>query len=115
MNKLIKRVTIQKENTRYVFDDEVGSDGKHYYFVTTWQCMSTGAGVHQSATTKERGNALYQKSIRDGFKRFRNEREVSWYATRENNTGYPEEWITEGIYFVPIQSRGITYPDPWKA
>ncbi len=75
------------------------------YSVTHERMMTFGSSESTEITTREKGNELYKKLIADGFHRFRKYKEVSWYATRENNTPYEETWITEGIYLVPIASR----------
>lgn len=81
-------VIIQKENIRYTFIQE-----EH------------GSTVSFENTTREKGNELYKKLMADGFKRFRDISEVTWYATSENNTPYEEKWKIEGRYLIPIKSR----------
>ena len=113
----MKCTVIQKDRTRYTFivDEyymEIGGiggkripTGKPRYSVHVEKCLTTGASLTMNDTTKEKGNQLYMELISKGFKQFRNGREVSWYATIENNTPYDEEWATDGKYLVPIKSR----------
>lgn len=105
---------IQKDRTRYTFI--VGEyytvigckripSGKPRYSVHVEQLLTSGGSLVMNDTTKEAGNRLYKELIAKGYKQFRNAREVSWYATIENNTPYDEEWSTEGKYLIPIRSR----------
>lgn len=108
---MTKITVLQKDSDRYtfIFDDSRPEDtnlctcGRHR--ISHEHMMTFGAGQTTENTTKERGNAFYKELIQKGFHRFRKLSEVSWYATRENNTPYEETWITEGIYLVPIASR----------
>ena len=108
---------IQKDRTRYTFIvgefyTEIGSKRiptcKPRYSVRVEELLTTGGSLIMNDTTKEKGNQLYKELISKGFKQFRNAREVSWYATIENNTPYDEEWTTEGKYLIPIKSRSLT-------
>lgn len=103
---MAKITVLQKENNRYafIFDDSRESSSCGRYRIERRTLLSTGATAYTENTTKEDGNALYRELISNGFYRFRSVREVSWYATCPNNTPRKEEWKTEGIYLVPIQS-----------
>lgn len=94
------RVIIQKEDTRYTFSQ---SNGR--YCIITEKMFQVGGSMSFRYVSKEEGNRFYLESMAEGFKRFRNIYEVSWYATRENNTPYAEEWIVDGNYLIPIKSR----------
>ena len=105
---------IQKGKTRYTFiKDEYYTliwgrripSGKPRYSVHIEQVLTTGGSLIMEETTKEKGNRLYLELIAKGYKQFRNAREISWYATIENNTPYEEEWTTDGKYLVPIKSQ----------
>ena len=98
---------IQKDTTRYVFSTNKTESGAVYYTIDTEECLFTGSSFSRRAVTKEEGNRFYLERMAKGFKRFRNAREVSWYATIPNNTPYEEEWTTSGQYLVPIRSRSI--------
>ena len=67
--------------------------------------MVFGAEQHTEYISEEQFKEEYANLISRGYKQFRNPREVSWYATRENNTPYEETWIIEGDYLIPIASR----------
>lgn len=103
-----KVTVLQKGNDRYTF--RAGSisydpNAPEIYSVTREHLMTTGSSEYTEITTKDKGNALYKKLIADGFHRFRSYKDVSWYATCENNTPYEEVWKTEGIYLIPVVSR----------
>jgi hypothetical protein len=105
-------VIIQNEDTRITFRQD-----RNRYEVVTEQNGFGGSSVHISGSTRDAGNKLYAKCMKNGFKRFRDIKEVSWYATSYNNTPYKEEWRVEGNYLIPICSRGITYTEEnpiWK-
>lgn len=97
-------IVIQKDHSRYTF---IQSDTAPKYSIHIEQlCISgLGSSLCFEYPTKERGNELYKKLMADGFKKFRNMNEVSWYATVENNTPYDEEWKVEGQYLIPVNSR----------
>lgn len=111
---------LQKGRTRYTFIvgeyyTEIGGiggaripSGKPRYSVHIEQMLTSGSSFIMNDTTKEAGNSLYKELISKGFKQFRNAREVSWYATIENNTPFDEEWTTEGKYLIPIKSRVLS-------
>ena len=99
---------IQKDRTRYTFIASQYSGGNPRYSIHTEQCLIGGGCLSMRDTTKEEGNRFYTEMIAKGFKQFRNAREVSWYATVENNTPYEEEWKIEGKYLVPIKSQVLS-------
>ena len=96
-----KVTTIQKGNVRYTF--KAYDNGK--CFIETEQNLTTGASLFWRTVSAEHGNEFYKRAMAEGFRRFRNINEVSWYATKDNNTPYEEEWVTDGIYLVPVKSR----------
>ena len=105
---------IQKGRTRYTFiSGEWYMDcgfkriptGKPRYSIQCERLLATGASMNTNETTKEKGNQFYLDLISKGFKQFRNAREVSWYATIENNSPFEEEWTTDGKFLIPIKSR----------
>ena len=109
-------VIIQKENIRYTFIQEehgstltpwgyIGEIKQYYKIKREYLLCAGGSTVSFENTTREKGNELYKKLMADGFKRFRDISEVTWYATSENNTPYEEEWKIEGRYLIPIKSR----------
>lgn len=110
---------IQKGRTRYTFIAgsyymEIGGMGgkriptSPRYSIHTEQLLTTGGSLTMRDVTKEEGNKFYLDCLAKGFHQFRNAREVSWYATIENNSPYEEEWTIEGKYLVPIKSRSIS-------
>lgn len=109
--KIVNVVVLQKDNSRYSFIQEENECGAKYYKIVSATCLFCGETHHTEYTTKERGNEKYNRLLQKGFKKFRNVREVSWYATVENNTPYKEAWEIEGDYLIPICSRGITYTE----
>ena len=96
-------VVIQKDSTRYVmFESHYKSEE---IFVESRYASEFGETVRHEYVSRKKANELYVEMINKGFKRFRNIHEVSWYATRKNNTPFEEKWKTEGIWFIPIKSR----------
>lgn len=66
--------------------------------------MHIGSSLHYEYMSRDEANKLYVDMISKGFKRFRNVREVSWYATADKDTYIPSsepKWKTEGIWFIP--------------
>lgn len=102
---MTKITTLQKARTRYIFINHTYSNGEPRYTIQCEKLLITGSSLTSREVRKEEGNAFYKKLIEMGFKQFRNVKEVSWYATIENNTPYEEEWTTEGKYLIPIKSR----------
>lgn len=107
----MKTQVIQKGKVRYTFIPN--KDGGLH----TLQCdqkMYLGDARYDKQVTTEQGNAIFKDMIiNHGFKLFRSLHEVSWYATTENNTPYEEEWITQGIYLVPVNSHSVDSQD-WE-
>lgn len=99
-DRIIKVTVIQKDSTRYKF-----TRYEKRCEVEVQQMGIFGASVSSRYVSPEAGNTLYKELMAKGFKRFRNVREVSWYATRPNNTEYEETWKVEGDYLVPVVSR----------
>lgn len=100
-------ITIQKDSTRYSFYTKRTNTGDPIYCIQTEQMYSLGASLSYQYVTKDNGNQFYKDRMASGFKRFRNAREISWYATRENNTPFVEQWEIQGDYLVPIISRSL--------
>lgn len=98
--KMNKVITLQKDHSRYIFVNENGR-----FFVEREQCLTTGSSFSRDRVSREAGNELYKSLIEKGFLRFRNVKEVSWYATTENNTPFDEVWKIENGYLVPIASQ----------
>lgn len=103
---MIKVTVLQMKGTRYTFilDDTKKNSACGRYQVKCEIMMNLGSSVHIENTTKEKGNQLYKSLLEKGFHKFRNPREISWYATLPNNTGREEEWKVENGYFIPIKS-----------
>lgn len=64
-----------------------------------------GAQAYYECTSIEKARDLFRRYLELGFKRFRNMKEVNWYATIENNTPFKEIWKVEGDFLIPIESR----------
>lgn len=113
----MKVTVIQKDSERYSFVQDAFNDGTPRYCIKRETMMVFGGGISYEYVSKEKGNSLYKELMAKGFHQFRSVREVSWYATRENNTPYAEEWQTDEKYFIPVCARGITYDEDnpvWK-
>lgn len=100
--KMLNNVTLQKDSIRYTFryDNE-----RENYAVQREEMYVTGASMSTQRLNPERALARFNELKEQGFLQFRNAQEVSWYATRYNNTPYPEVWETKDGYLVPIESR----------
>ena len=74
-----------------------------------YEMLLTGGGgtSYSEYMPIEKARDVFRKYMGMGFKRFRNVREVNWYATIENNTPFNEVWKVEGDFLIPIESRSL--------
>lgn len=78
MKGLQKYTVIQKDRTRYTFEDYGGTQ----CFLITEQLLSSGTGSSWSRRwiTRKEGNELYTKCMSNGFRRFADPKEIKWEA-----------------------------------
>lgn len=104
MNENKPYVALQNENTRYTFVRDGNTD---YYDVKREHLLVGGAGVSfdrmNAEKTKEEIADLKSKK----FFEFRNAKEVSWYATANNNTPYDEKWEVQNGILIPVESHSV--------
>ena len=101
------RVTIQKDRARYTLQEQAVDRGNSSprYMIQSEVLFETGHGSGSYRYTGEREALEFLIRMMDqGFKKFQNAREVSWYATVENNTDREEVWEVQGDWLVPIKS-----------
>lgn len=106
----MKNVILQKEDTRYAFTDLLDkSSGKQSVCVAHETKLPTGHGtMSHDYVSVEKAEEKIKKLINDGFIQFRSVSEVSWYATRPNNTPYEEVWEVKDGFFIPKESHSAS-------
>lgn len=95
-------VALQKENFRYVYQYHAD---QNKYSVTREHMYDLGSSMSVDYTAKESAPVQIAEIKERGYLQFRNPAEVSWYATRENNTPYDEQWEVKNGYLIPINSH----------
>lgn len=99
-----EKITIQKDERRYRFVFYANE------CVIRHERLVRGGMVAGSRYVSCReGKKELEERLGEGFLKFQNEKEVSWYATVENNTPYAEIWETRGSYLIPVISRSIEW------
>lgn len=92
------RMVIQKDSDRYTFLQE-GNDCT----IIHDRLLSRGdTDMDYRKVTKEEGNQFYTNKLSQGFRRFRNDAEISWKATTGSSV-----WMDSGYFWIPIKSRAI--------
>lgn len=99
---VMKYFVIQKGKSRVKFI----IDGDKATLQHEMVLVSGGTGYSEHMPI-EKAREQFRKYMGMGFKRFRNAKEVNWYATIENNTPYKEVWKVEGDFLIPIESRSL--------
>jgi len=106
----MKNVVLQNEDTRYKF--EVIPETKtcsERVSVTCEKKLMTGHGtMSHDYMSVERSEEKLKKLLEDGYIKFRTVHEVSWYATRPNNTPYEEIWEVKEGFFIPKESHSVS-------
>lgn len=103
-------IAVQNEDTRYIFSY---NEQSNRYNVQREHLLGLGAEVSGETLTVDKAAEKLANLKEKGFLEFRNAREVSWYATIENNTPYEEKWETKDGFLIPVESRsaGVTTID----
>lgn len=100
IERIIKVIVLQKDSIRYTL-----TRYESRFWVDRQEMGIFGASASARFMSPAQGNGLYMDLLDKGFKQFRSLAEVSWYATRPNNTPYEETWKVDGDYLVPVASR----------
>ena len=76
MRGLKNYVVIQKDRTRYTFEDYGGDQ----CFIVTEQLLQSGIGssMTRNHVTRKNGNDHYKRCMENGFHRFSDPKEVKW-------------------------------------
>ena len=97
-------VALQNENTRYIFERDRNTD---YYDVKREHLLVGGAGVSFDRMNAEKAKEEIADLKSKKFFEFRNAKEVSWYATANNNTPYDEKWEVQNGILIPVESHSV--------
>ena len=97
-----KYVALQSDAYRRIY---VYSEDKNKYDITMEHALLFGSSMQFDIATLEQALEQMEDLKKKGFLMFRKPSEVSWYATRENNTPYEEQWEVKDGYYVPVNSH----------
>lgn len=106
----MKNVILQKEDTRYAFTGLLDRPtDKRKVCVAHETKFSSGHGtMSHDYISVEKAEAKVRDLIEEGYIKFRTVSEVSWYATRPNNTPYEETWEIKDGFFIPKESHSVS-------
>ena len=101
---LVSYIVLQKDKIRYTFQYDTKLNK---YDERRDETFFTGGTFTINKVSVEKALEKIEKLKREGFLEFKDPRQVSWYATVENNTPYQEIWKENDGYFVPIDSHSV--------
>lgn len=94
----------QKERSRVIFTFNENTDSYDVEHLTLFTHGESSTTTKESKVEKLQHTMLLRSY---GYNEFRNPKEVSWYATVENNTPYDEKWEMECGCLIPIESHSV--------